>query len=247
MSRQHTFLWESFSCQNRHKNVCPFLIFARWIPHDGVNPVPIFWKLSISASNGKNGIATTCKYIGLNHLNLLAVQPLGADIPRVASEIRQTLHFDIGERGQARTWMDALRLFVDLAEKIGILVMVSGVVGSNNKRTLEPEEFRGFTLVDNLAPLIFINARDTKAAQMFTLAHELAHIWVGESGVSDTQAVEKPDEQTERWCNQVAAELLVPLADLQNNYLRGKSTANRNRTAGTLLQSQHPGYFAANL
>ncbi len=151
-------------------------------------------------------------------LDFVGSATVDADIPRVATEIRQTLHFDIVARGQVRTWMDALRLFVDLAEKIGILVMVSGVVGSNNKRKLDPEEFRGFALVDNLAPLIFINASDTKAAQMFTLAHELAHIWVGESGVSNAQAVEKPDEQTERWCDQVAAELLVPLDDLQNNY-----------------------------
>ena len=127
-----------------------------------------------------------------------------------ADAIRDALKIDIEQRRKARDSDTALRLFVEQAETSGILVMVSGVVGNNTSRSLDTNEFRGFALSDPVAPLIFINGVDSKAAQNFTLAHELAHIWLGQSGVSNSRSVGARDHATERWCSQVAAEMLVP-------------------------------------
>lgn len=136
----------------------------------------------------------------------------------VAALIRTAIGFSLEERRQLGTWTDALRRFVEQAESVGVLVMVNGVVGSNNNRKLDPSEFRGFALCDTTAPLVFINGADTKSAQMFTLAHELAHLWLGETALSNATMRVDPDHEIEQWCNQVAAELLVPIAVLAGQY-----------------------------
>lgn len=133
----------------------------------------------------------------------------------VADAIRQKLGFSVEARRDCPTWADALRMFIAQAEQAGMMVMVSGVVLNNNTRLLDPQEFRGFALADAIAPLVFINGADSKAAQMFTLAHELAHLWLGQTALSDAAMTQASDHATETWCNQVAAELLVPEADFR--------------------------------
>ncbi|MDA8116950.1 MAG: ImmA/IrrE family metallo-endopeptidase [Actinomycetota bacterium] len=150
---------------------------------------------------------------------------VGSDVVGAAARMREMLEFSPDQRGNS--WSDALRRLVDEADRNGVLVMVSGIVGSNTHRRLDPDEFRGFAITDDLAPLIFVNGADTKAAQIFTLAHELAHIWIGESAVSDVDMASTPANVTERWCNQVAAEFLVPGSAIRNlrldrNHLTGE-------------------------
>ncbi len=154
------------------------------------------------------------------------------DSELAAARMRDALGFDVDQRRQSPTWADALRQFIDQADALGILVMVSGVVSSNTHRSLDPEEFRGFALSDPLAPLVFINGADTKAAQMFTLAHEIAHLWLGESGVSNPEAVVMSDHSIERWCDQVAAELLVPSSLIREEFDSGTDLSGEvNRLA----------------
>lgn len=155
-------------------------------------------------------------------LSFIGSATLESDVEQTAAEIRHALGFDIEKRRQCRTWTEALRRFIEQADRLGVLVMVNGVVGSNNHRKLNPDEFRGLAISDELAPLVFINGADTKSAQMFTLAHELAHLWLGQSALSDIQPVSAPTHRVEDWCNRVAAELLVPLAVFREQYQRGE-------------------------
>jgi Zn-dependent peptidase ImmA (M78 family) len=138
------------------------------------------------------------------------------DVVRAAEVIQNVVEFKISERAQFTSWADALSGLAERTEGAGILVMISGIVNSNTRRKLDPREFRGFTLLDELAPVIFVNGSDSKAAQIFTLAHELAHVWLGKAGLDDSEInttrgpAENSSERIEQWCNQVAAELLVP-------------------------------------
>jgi Zn-dependent peptidase ImmA (M78 family) len=140
----------------------------------------------------------------------------GTAITDAAAVMRGVLSFDVTERGS--TFTDALRLLAERAEDHGVLVMVNGVVESNTHRKLDPREFRGFALADAVAPLVFVNGADTKAAQIFTLVHELVHLFVGETALSDADLVERATIDVERWCNEVAAEFLVPRAALSGAF-----------------------------
>lgn len=138
--------------------------------------------------------------------------------PTIAgAQMAERLGFPVHERGS--TWGEAFKRLTDNVEDLGILVMTNGVVGSNTHRKLDPHEFRGFALIDEYAPLVFVNGADTKAAQIFTLAHELAHVWLARPGLDDLDPQwERTGSDIERWCNKVAAELLVPIESFRNSY-----------------------------
>ena len=148
-------------------------------------------------------------------LDFVGSVKINNSVEKTANKMREVLGFDLEARKQSPTWTESLRLFIEKTDRAGIMIMVSGVVGTNNKRKLDVEEFRGFVLSDDLAPLVFINGADSKSAQMFTLAHELAHelahIWLGQSALTDANPTSQLSQQVEIWCNKVAAEFLVPL------------------------------------
>jgi Zn-dependent peptidase ImmA (M78 family) len=128
----------------------------------------------------------------------------------IADDITKTLSLELDDRNEL-TKDQFLRHLTQQTEEKGILVLRNGKVGLNTKRILDVEEFRGFALIDPIAPLIFINTADFIAAQIFTFAHELAHIWIGRGGVSNASLINDIDYSlVENVCNTVAAEVLVP-------------------------------------
>ncbi|MBN1902578.1 ImmA/IrrE family metallo-endopeptidase, partial [Candidatus Sumerlaeota bacterium] len=131
-------------------------------------------------------------------------------IEDVTTRIRNALGLPMDWAEKEKTWTDSLVKLRNAIEKTGILTTFNGVVGNNTHRHLNVEEFRGFVLIDEYAPFIFVNSSDAKAAQIFTLAHELAHIWLGVGGVFNLRQMQPSDNEAEIFCNQVAAEFLVP-------------------------------------
>jgi len=141
----------------------------------------------------------------------------------VARDICATLEINDKLRHKARNWQDFLNLLIERTEYAGILVMRNSVVKNNNFRPLSVGEFRGFALSDRLAPVVFINSRDAKAAQIFTLAHELVHLWIGESAISSPDLAHSStaeEDEAENFCNQVAAEILTPQEDFLREWSR---------------------------
>lgn len=133
------------------------------------------------------------------------------NVIEIAQDISETLEIH-RVRKEANSWSDYLTRLTRSAEAVGVLVMRSGVVGNNTKRPLSTSEFQGFAITDPIAPLVFINTRDYESAKIFTLLHELAHIWTGQSGISlaNEEQTSKPTLNIESLCNAVAAEALVP-------------------------------------
>lgn len=148
-------------------------------------------------------------------LDFVGAFTTASDPNAVAAAMRAALALEPDWAAGVGGWENALRFLRVRIEEIGILVVVTGVVGNNNSRILDPGEFRAFALVDDYAPLIFVNNKDYKSAQMFTIAHELAHIFVGEDGVSNFEELRPVPHETETFCNSAAAEFLVPSEELR--------------------------------
>ncbi|NOX29853.1 MAG: ImmA/IrrE family metallo-endopeptidase, partial [Actinobacteria bacterium] len=152
---------------------------------------------------------------GESPLQFVGSATLSSPIVEVAEQMSQVLDWSPEIRRRLSSWDLALTRLRENAEIAGVLVMISGIAGSNTRRKLDPEEFRGFALADPHAALVFVNGADSKPAQIFTLAHELAHLWLGQTALSDVVPESARSYDEERWCNRVAAELLVPMEEFE--------------------------------
>lgn len=144
------------------------------------------------------------------------------DPAAVGQEMRRILGMHEGWAAEVPSWQEAVGELRRRVEELGVLAVINGVVGNNTQRKLSVTEFRGFALTDPYAPLIFVNGADAKSAQMFTLAHELAHVWLGPEGegLSGFEGLFPGDARVEKFCDQAAAEFLVPARELQGHWRR---------------------------
>lgn len=136
-----------------------------------------------------------------------------ATVRGVVDDIRKTLGLKGNWASGFKTWTAALGHLIEQIEDKGIIVVFNGVVENNGYRKIPVDECRGFVLVDKMAPFMFVNNADSKSAQMFTLVHELAHIWTGHSAGFDFRKLQPADDANERLCDMIAAEFLVPEAE----------------------------------
>lgn len=132
------------------------------------------------------------------------------NIARIVADIRQVLGLENEWASSFQRLETTLDHLTQKIEDAGIIVAFNGVVENNTSRPIQVEECRGFVLVDDIAPFMFVNNSDGKAAQLFTIVHELAHIWTGHSAGFDFRKLLPADDPVEILCDKVAAEFLVP-------------------------------------
>ena len=134
----------------------------------------------------------------------------GTDYQTIVQDIKRTLNLQNDWASKFKNWEETLNFLTIQIEEIEIIVTFNGVVGNNTRRVIKPSECRGFVLVNKKVPFLFVNAADAKAAQMFTIIHELAHIWIGKTAGFDNKQMLPANDPIEILCDKVAAEFLVP-------------------------------------
>jgi Zn-dependent peptidase ImmA (M78 family) len=147
---------------------------------------------------------------------------VGAGVPAAVRRIREALGLKLTEYRSAQDAEDAFRVLREHTEALGVYVLLLGNLGSHHS-ALSLETFRGIAIADHIAPFIVLNDQDSRAAWSFSLIHELTHVWLGQTGISGGA----PDQGVERFCNEVAAEYLLPSAELVGLYRAARPAAAR--------------------
>ena len=157
------------------------------------------WMAEYNKENGASGY----NFVG-------SIKTTDSVIP-AAKTIREDLNLRLNWFEDFRNAREAFNSLRNTIADIGVIVMMNGIVGNNTHRTLNVSEFRAFALTDPYAPLIFINSRDADNGKLFSLLHELVHVWIGKDNFyNDVYGVSQKVSKEEQFCNAVAAEILVP-------------------------------------
>lgn len=173
----------------------------------------------LSMKQRQQWLSEYLKEEGQKPLPFVGRYDIKATVEEIVNNIRTTLKLPVGWAKEYKTYADAVRKLIDQTEEAGVIVVVNGIVGNNTRRRIDAEECRGFVLVNDYAPFLFINNTDAEAGKMFTLIHELAHVWLGKSAGFDNNKMLPADDPVEELCDKVAAEFLVPEIDFEKAWL----------------------------
>lgn len=149
---------------------------------------------------------------GLDAVTWVKSASLSDNPVAVAQRLREELGFSTASRAQE--YADSRKQVFTFLEDKGVLMSIAGYFGST-KRSFDSSEFSGFSLCDDYAPLIFVNGKEAHSAQIFTMMHEVGHLVLGESGVSDDAASAETTHRSERWCDKFAAAFLMPSDEIR--------------------------------
>ena len=158
------------------------------------------------------------------------------DSVEIADAIRETIGISTDWITKFHSSRAAFNFFRDELSKLGIVVMMNGIVGNNTHRKLKIDEFRAFTIINDYVPLIFINSCDTDNGKLFSLLHETAHIWLGRNSFYNSTSDYSETSGIETLCNAVVAELLMPKGLFFNNW---KSTQGESQEKVELLSKKY--------
>lgn len=148
---------------------------------------------------------------GFDELPLVGSVGKYENVDKIADRIRKDLDLEIDWFNNCKDIRESFSFIRKRLEECGVIVMMNGIVGKNTHRILDVDEFRAFAMIDNYAPLIFINGADSQGARLFSLFHEIVHIWLGENDFYNAIGFDdKYLKKAEVICNAVASELIVP-------------------------------------
>lgn len=172
---------------------------------------------------------------GYDKLGLVGSLNTNQDASVLVKQFREILNIPVNWHDKTTTKVDAFKFFRERLESVGILIMMSGIVGNNTRRALSIEEFRAFTLIDDYAPLIFINANDSDGAKLFSLLHETAHVLLGVSSFyNDRYGYTNEVSTIEILSNAIAAEVLVPSIIFEKEWQRLSSVDDLSKKMQSL-------------
>lgn len=182
----------------------------------------------LSIQQRQQWLSEYLKEEGVQPLAFAGKYNINATVDNIVVDIRRTLKLPVGWAREFKTQAEAVNKLISQIEETGVIVVVNGIVGNNTRRRIDAEECRGFVLVDAYAPFLFVNNTDAEAGKMFTLIHELVHVWLGKSAGFDNNKMLPADDPIEKLCDEVAAEFLVPAIAFEKTW---QSTQDFNALA----------------